>query len=531
MNFLIYAMIIGGSLIMAYDIAIYVRFLKDESITSILSNHDSGQGGSEQAGNMWEGKKRLSFTISIRFVLYAPFVLLLLFLAGYIMVGAVGNPDLLVAGILFGGSIFVLLALRLLVYVVGRVRENENHLAARNYELAYEKKANAAKTVFLSNMSHDIRTPMNAIIGFTTLAKESGDLEQVRDYLEKIEDSSNHLLDLINDILEMSRIESGKMELHETAADLPGLVKKTAGMFALQMKEKSITYIVRDTGIRNRFVLCDTGRLSRVLLNLISNACKFTPEGGEVEVVLEQEAGVDSDDLHSYRIRVRDTGIGMEPAFAQRVFEAFERERTSTVSGIQGTGLGMAITKKIIDLMGGTITVDTAPGRGTVFTVCLKLEETEKPDDETVREDMPCACAEEKTEGFAGMRLLIVDDMAVNREIASMFLTQMGFVCDMAENGKEAVEMVASSEHCTYRGILMDIQMPVMDGYEASRRIRALESPYPANIPIIAMSANAFAEDVQASLKSGMNAHIAKPIDHQILQSTLEEILLPKENS
>ncbi|MDO5476305.1 MAG: ATP-binding protein [Eubacteriales bacterium] len=531
MNFLIYAMIICGSLIMAYDIAIYARFLKDESITSILSNHDSGQDSSANEGNVREEKKQNSFSVSFRFVLYAPFILLLLFLAGYIMVGAVGDPDLLVAGILFGGSIFVLLALRLLVYVVGRVRENESHLAARNYELEYEKKANAAKTVFLSNMSHDIRTPMNAIIGFTSLAKDTGDLKQIRDYLGKIEDSSNHLLDLINDILEMSRIESGKMELHETAADLSGLVKKTAEMFALQMKEKSITYIVRDTGIRNRYVLCDTSRISRVLLNLISNAFKFTPEGGEVEVVLEQETDVDRDGFHSYRIHVRDTGIGMEPAFAQRVFEAFERERNSTVSGIQGTGLGMAITKKIIDLMGGTIAVDTAPGRGTVFTVCLKLQETEKPADETVRQDSPCSCAEGKAEGFAGMRLLIVDDMAVNREIATMFLTQMGFVCDMAENGKEAVEIIASSDHCAYRGILMDIQMPVMDGYEASRRIRALESPYPANIPIIAMSANAFAEDIRASLDAGMNAHISKPIDHQMLLSTLEEILLPKEGS
>ena len=232
---------------------------------------------------------------------------------------------------------------------------------------------------------------------------------------------------------------------------------------------------------------------------------------------------------------MQDTGIGMEQEFAERVFEAFERERSSTMSGIQGTGLGMAITKRIVDLMGGKIEVDTAPGRGTAFIVHLQFREAEKPvpagtddGDSAARRDGVCPCSEEKPAGFDGMRLLIVDDMAVNREIALMFLTQMGFVCDMAENGKEAVDIIASSDHCAYHGILMDIQMPVMDGYEAARRIRALDSPYPANIPIIAMSANAFAEDVQASLHSGMNAHIAKPIDLQNLQDTLEEILLPE---
>jgi CheY-like chemotaxis protein len=223
----------------------------------------------------------------------------------------------------------------------------------------------------------------------------------------------------------------------------------------------------------------------------------------------------------------------MDPGFADHVFEAFERERSSTVSGIQGTGLGMAITKKILDLMGGAITVDTAPGCGTTFTVRLRLRTAahqgqEMDQQNTAGEPGESAilCPQGLTEGFAGVRVLVVDDMEVNREIACLLLEQMGFVCETAVNGKEAVNLVAASAHCTYRCILMDIQMPEMDGYAATRAIRAMQAPYPARIPVIAMSANAFTEDVRASVEAGMNAHIAKPIDLAALQKTLEEVLL-----
>ena len=408
------------------------------------------------------------------------------------------------------------------------------------------REASAAKTAFLSNMSHDIRTPMNAIIGFTGLAKGASDPALVRDYLDRIDNSSQHLLDLINDVLEMSRIESGKMELHPAPMDLRVLMKEARELFAMQMKEKSICYRVVSEEINVPRVYCDHARLSRALLNLISNACKFTPEGGEVTVTFSQEKrkGMEQQVLHDhpghlYTIRVRDTGIGMTPEFAERVFDAFERERNSTVSGIQGTGLGMAITRRIIDLMGGEITVQTAPGKGTEFTVRLILEEaadndtghisgtgqTEGNKDRGPSCDLGDNFAE--NELFGRMRLLIVDDMAVNREIATMILGQMGFMTDTAVNGRKAVDMLASSAFCTYQGVLMDIQMPVMDGYEATRQIRALPAPYPAEVPVIAMSANAFAEDVQASLEAGMNAHVAKPIDVEVLRQTLETVLGP----
>lgn len=516
MNLLTYCMIACGSLIMVYNIYRYGCFLKDGTIAGLLS-----------AG---------------RAILYTPFVLLVLFLIGYIWVGFFGKPDVMVGSILFGGSIFVLLTIRLLVYVVKRIREN----LALEEALETARAASEAKSAFLSNMSHDIRTPMNAIIGFTGLAKNEEDPVAVRSYLDKIEHSGRHLLDLINDVLEMSRIESGKMELHETPGDLLMILNEVHELFELQMEEKGIKYTVEPVNLQNRYVFFDEARLMRVMLNLISNACKFTPEGGEVTVTLEQEQpaaspdNVQADaepaerrDAAFYRIRVRDNGIGMDPGFADHVFEAFERERSSTVSGIQGTGLGMAITKKILDLMGGAITVDTAPGCGTTFTVRLRLRTAahqgqEMDQQNTAGEpgESAALCPQGLTEGFAGVRVLVVDDMEVNREIACLLLEQMGFVCETAVNGKEAVNLVAASAHCTYRCILMDIQMPEMDGYAATRAIRAMQAPYPARIPVIAMSANAFTEDVRASAEAGMNAHIAKPIDLAALQKTLEEVIL-----
>ena len=418
--------------------------------------------------------------------------------------------------------------------------------------LLHAQQASAAKTIFLSNMSHDIRTPMNAIIGFTGLAKEAEDPRQIREFLDKIDSSSQHLLDLINDVLEMSRIESGKMELHEAPMDLGDLMREIRELFALQMQEKAIRFTVSGENIRDPYVLCDRSRLSRILLNLISNAYKFTPEGGEVTVTFSQEddgapgtlpdetaeigtiAGQtgtsDSSKVHTYVIRVRDTGIGMTPEFADKVFDAFERERSSTVSGIQGTGLGMAITKRIVDLMRGEITVNTEPGKGSEFMIrlSLKAEAGISIGEKAAQEPL---CSPQEAAVFEGIRLLIVDDMAVNREIATMVLQQMGFITETAENGKEAVEKIAASPKCYFKGILMDIQMPVMDGYEATKEIRALPAPYPARIPIIAMSANAFSEDVRASLDAGMNAHVSKPIDIDSLWHTLEEVLGPACNA
>ena len=397
----------------------------------------------------------------------------------------------------------------------------------RNQRLELEKSVaeeqNRAKSTFLSNMSHDIRTPMNAIIGYINLARqEEGNPPQTQDYLDKIESSSQHLLALINDVLEMSRIESGKMDLENVETDIVDSVNRIQDIFANQMRQKEIRFSVDASQVTDRYVLCDRNRVNRVMLNLLSNACKFTPEGGAIAVTFRQ-TGTEGK-LGAYELRVKDSGIGMSEEFAGRVFEAFERERTSTVSGIQGTGLGMAITKNIIDLMDGTIRVETAPGKGSEFIVNWKFEIADRPaaSGQGAGEE---AAQPHPAPDYSKKHLLLVDDNKVNREIASLILTGVGFTLETAEDGKEAVERVAASQPGDFDAVLMDIQMPVMNGYEATRSIRGLEDPALAGIPIIAMTANAFAEDIQAAKDAGMNAHIAKPLDVQKMMETLDKVL------
>ena len=426
------------------------------------------------------------------------------------------------------------------------IASQQKELKAKQIELiaAKEKAENSskAKTTFLFNMSHDIRTPMNAIIGYVELSKklhkvcESCTRERcpddvpnkMFDFLKKIEASSQHLLALINDVLEMSRIESGKMELEETPNNLIKIFTDVRDMFATQMQSKKIDFTVDTAQIENKFVYCDENRLNRILLNLLSNAYKFTPEGGKISVTLKEverlkdekvESDVTSNFSPTYELRVKDSGIGMTAEFAAKVFEAFERERTSTVSKIQGTGLGMAITKSIVDLMGGKISVVTAPGEGTEFIIDLQFKLAE--------EEISAEVEEEKTAeiNFAQKKLLLVDDIEVNREIAKMLLEGSGFIVDTAADGAEAVEKISASKVGDYDAVLMDIQMPIMDGYAATKKIRALANAELAKIPILAMTANAFSEDVQAAKDAGMDGHIAKPIDIPQMMKTLAEVL------
>lgn len=405
-------------------------------------------------------------------------------------------------------------------------------------ELIAEKEraeeANRAKSTFLSNMSHDIRTPMNAIVGYLNLAKDLHKIceacpsyrnepckdnipDRMFDFLRKIDASSQHLLALINDVLEMSRIESGKMELELVPDNLVETMDEVHDMFATQMRNKNISFTVDSSEVKNKFAVFDKNRLNRVLLNLLSNAYKFTPDGGKISVTLKQIAN--HDDSADYELHVKDSGIGMTPEFAAKVFEAFERERTSTVSKIQGTGLGMAITKSIVDLMNGTIKVVTAPGEGTEFIVNVNFKLAEELEEESTAEDA------EKVIDFTDKKLLLVDDIEVNREIAKMLLESEGFIVDTASDGSEAVEKVANSKPGDYDCVLMDIQMPIMNGYDAAKKIRQLENPKLAKVPIVAMTANAFSEDVKAALEAGMNAHIAKPIDVANMMETLAKIL------
>jgi two-component system sensor histidine kinase/response regulator len=521
--------------------------------------------------------------------------------------------------------------------------------------VAAAETANRAKSTFLSNMSHDIRTPMNAIIGFTTLALSNiDDKERVKDYLAKTLASSNHLLSLINDVLDMSRIESGKIHLEEVEVNLSDVLHDLKTIVSGQIYAKQLELYMDATDVTDEDVYCDKTRLNQILLNLLSNAIKFTPAGGTVSVRVRQLAGK----VHGcgqYEFRIKDNGIGMSPEFAKKIFEPFERERTSTVSRIQGTGLGMAITKNIVDMMGGTIEVQTAQGKGSEFIICLpmrtqdehrpveKITELEGlkalvvdddfntcdsvtkmlvkvgmraewtlsgkeavlrarqsiemsdvyhayiidwrlPDmngievtrqirslhDDTpiiiltaydwsdieveakaagvtafcskpmfmsdLRETLMSALGQKLTDApqellpeedadFKDRHILLVEDNELNREIAQEILREYGFRVDTAENGAVAVEKVSTAAPGSYDLVLMDVQMPVMDGYTATRQIRALEDPALAGIPILAMTANAFDEDRRNAMESGMNGFLSKPIVIGDLVQELHKIL------
>ncbi|MCM1023140.1 MAG: ATP-binding protein [Prevotella sp.] len=399
-----------------------------------------------------------------------------------------------------------------------QAKAEQKHREELNEALNMAQSANRAKTVFLNNMSHDIRTPMNAIIGFTNLSlKHLDDKTLLEDYLGKISRSSSHLLNLINDVLDMSRIESGKVVIEEKPENLSDILQNVRSIIQTDIAAKQLELNVTED-VKNGDVYCDKLRLNQVLLNLLSNAMKFTPAGGAVSLTLA-EKGV-HDGFADYELRVKDTGIGMSPEFAATIFEPFTRERTATVSGIQGTGLGMSITKNIVDMMNGTIEVQSEKDKGTEFIInlSLRLQDEQK----SAKREEPKA---EEEVSFKGSRLLLVEDNELNREIATEILKEWGFLIETAENGREAVDVVKASEPGYFAAVLMDVQMPVMNGYEASRAIRALDDPGLSKILIIAMTANAFEEDKQEALNAGMNDHVGKPIDVPVLLNTLKKYL------
>ena len=380
-----------------------------------------------------------------------------------------------------------------------------------------ETKANLAKREFLFNMSHDIRTPMNAIIGFTALAQTHiDDRGQVEDYLKKISVSSQHLLSLINDVLDMSRIESGKVTLEAKPVHLPELVHELRDIIQAVVSKKDLSLTLDTVGVENEDIIADPLRLEQILINVLANAVKFTPDGGQISLWIVQKDTAPAG-YADFEFHIKDNGIGMSEEFQKHIFEQFARERTSTVSKIQGTGLGMAITKSLVDMMGGRITVKSEQGKGSEFTISLRF-----PIGEAKTEQTPPAA---KASASAGKKLLVVEDNELNLEIASTLLKEAGFAVDTAENGKIAVEKVEAASADRYDLILMDIQMPEMDGYEATRRIRALPDTKKAALPIVAMTANAFEDDRKNALRAGMNGHIAKPLDIQKLFQVLSELL------
>ncbi len=367
-------------------------------------------------------------------------------------------------------------------------------------------RANKAKTEFFSSMSHDIRTPMNAITGFSKLAKdEIDDKEHLEDYLDKIISAGDHLMDLINDILDMSRIESGKMEIMNAPIILKKAVSECADMIRVKMDEKNIDFSVDLDEMGEDVVEGDKLRLNQVLLNLLSNAYKFTPDGGSV--YLEGKLK-DKNVLLTYEIRVRDTGIGMSREYAEHIWEAYSREDTEVVHETQGTGLGMVIVKNIVNLMHGSITLNTEKGKGSEFIILLPLD----PSTGIVKESSGNRETEESiAKRFDGRTVLVVDDTPLNLKLADRILSKMGLNVRVSNNGVDAIEQIKSSRPGDIDLILMDMLMPVMDGIEATKRIRALDDRKMAEIPIIAMTASAFESDIKKALDAGMNAHVSKP--------------------
>ncbi len=384
--------------------------------------------------------------------------------------------------------------------------------------LVAANQSNQAKTTFLNSVSHDIRTPLNAITGFTALAMNHlHDPDMVKNYLGKVTVASNHLLALINDVLDMSRIESGHIELEEKPVSLTHIYQDLETIIQNDIKAKGIHFFGEMKDIAHPTVLLDPMRMKKVLLNILSNAAKFTPEGGEIHFSIE-EIGDAADGKGLYQFHIKDTGIGMSKEYITHIFEPFSREETATVSGIPGTGLGMSIASRIVKLMGGTITVTSEVGKGSHFVVTI-------PATRIVEEIREKENSEEPLEQIIeGKRVLLVEDNELNREICQELLEMAGFTVDTAEDGKIAVEKVREAPAGTYDVILMDIQMPIMDGYEATREIRCLVEGKKAGIPIFALTANAFAEDRRRAIEAGMNGHIAKPIDIPSLMKTLRNV-------
>ena len=380
------------------------------------------------------------------------------------------------------------------------------------------ERASKAKTDFLSNMSHDIRTPMNAIIGITTLMKnELHQPEKLAEHLGKLETSGQLLLGIINNILDMSRIESGKTTLNVEKMNLPQQVSQLDSIIRQQAGQRRQTFTV-NTHLQHENVLADPNRLNQVLMNILSNAVKYTPKGGHIR--LEVEELPRNEHFARYRFVVQDDGIGMSEEFQKTLFEPFTREEKSGTNKVQGTGLGMAITKSIVDLMGGTIHVESTPGKGTRFEVVLEFPIDAEAD--TVQEAQVLPEEAEETSPLSGMKFLCAEDNAINAEILELLLESKGAHCKIYPNGQEIVDAFASVKPGEYDMILMDVQMPVMDGLEATRRIRNGENPLGKTIPILAMTANAFLEDMQKSKEAGMDVHLSKPVDIAALEQTVK---------
>lgn len=405
-----------------------------------------------------------------------------------------------------------------------RAKDREQQMLLRKSAAAAEA-ANKAKSAFLFNMSHDIRTPMNAIIGYAELSRNHlHEPDKLSEYLSNIRTCGQKMLSIIDNILEIARIENNQIVLEESICNIEESFDSCIVMFNTAVQEKHQTITVHKQ-VANPYVYIDSSHLSEIVLNVISNAIKYTGQNGKIDCCLTQKPHEDADWCYM-EISIADNGIGMSEEFQAHIFESFSRERSSTISGIEGTGLGMGIVKNLVDLMHGTIEIQSSPGKGSTFTICIPCRTALKEEAEPRK-----SSSDRPQKTLAGKRILLAEDNDLNAEIAIELLTEEGLLVDRVSNGVACVEKLEKAAPDFYDLILMDIQMPVMNGYDTTRKIRQLEDPFRSSIPIIAMTANAFAEDRQKALFVGMNDHVAKPVDMNVLIPVLEKhIRTKKEN-
>lgn len=474
-------MVYAGSILMVFNIYGFVRFAR---YIRSLKGWDTNNG-----------------------ILYIPIVLLSFFLLGYLGVGIFGNPDLLVAGILFGGSIFVFIVYKLLSNITQRVVENEH----REAQLKAVAESDRTKSTILASMSHEMRTPLNVILGLNNKAQKDPHLEdETRECLAKINLSARHLLGLVNNMLDMNRIESGTLTLKNEEFSMREALEQVDALGQTLCVDKGLTYTTRvDEEILGHY-LGDETQLTQVLLSILDNAAKFTSPPGSVEFVARSTASTESSQALEFSIS--DTGEGMGEEFLPKIFQAFSREDGGATSRHGGGGLSLAVAKNVMDAMGGTIDIQSHKGKGTTVVVTVTLARAESPE---------ASAQTPEDVSLEGRRILVVEDIEDNAEIVMDLLELEGAECEHAQNGQVAVDMFAQSPAYHYDAVLMDLRMPVMDGLEATRRIKALARPDAPTVPIIALTANAFESDVEQSLASGMCAHLAKPTDTEVLYATL----------